>query len=284
MSMPIYVSPEQWTKDKADYARKGIARGRPLVVLEYIDGIVMVTENPSTHLHKLSELYDRIAFAGVGRYSEFENLRVAGVRIADIRGYTYGREDVTGRAIANAYSQMLTQIFMEASKAYEVEVCVAEVGTDGAPNALYHITYEGTVYDRKGSLAMGGEAEDLNAELQRGYREHMPLDESIRLALRALRRAAPPGAATSRLEVAVLERNRRRRSFRRLTDEEVAKALEGTVPATATPAPQAEPGPSGQGGSVPEASGAVGDGPAPGGSGGNGPGGSSASGPGAAGG
>jgi len=277
--MPIYVSPEQWTKDKADYARKGIARGRPLVVVEYIGGIVMVTENPSTHLHKLSELYDRIAFAGVGRYSEFENLRVAGVRIADIRGYTYGREDVTGRAIANAYSQMLTQIFMEASKAYEVEVCVAEVGTDGAPNALYHITYEGTVYDRKGSLAMGGEAEDLNAELQRGYREDMALDESIRLALKALRRAAPGGAVSSRLEVAVLERNRPRRCFRRLTDEEVASALEGADGAGAGATPTPEPGPSGssptgQGGSVPDTSGPAGNGPASGGSGGNGPGGS----------
>jgi proteasome alpha subunit len=226
MSMPIYVSPEQWTKDKADYARKGIARGRPLVVLEYTDGIVMVTENPSSHLHKLSELYDRIAFAGVGRYSEFENLRVAGVRIADIRGYTYGREDVTGRAIANAYSQMLTQIFMEASKAYEVEVCVAEVGIDGAPNALYHVVFDGTVYDRKGFLAMGGEADDLNAALERQYREDMALDESIRLALKALRRASPAGSVSSRLEVAVLERSRPRRSFRRLTDDEVTRALE----------------------------------------------------------
>src|SRR6266540_2269381 len=171
--MPIYVSPEQWTKDKADYARKGIARGRPLVVLEYTDGIVLVTENPSSHLHKLSELYDRIAFAAVGRFSE-----------------------------------MLTQIFMEASKAYEVEVCVAEVGTEGAPNALYHIVYDGTVDDRKGFLAMGGEADDLNAELQRQYREGLALDESIRLALKVLRRAAPAGAVSSRLEVAVLERRR----------------------------------------------------------------------------
>jgi proteasome alpha subunit len=226
MSMPIYVSPEQWTKDKADYARKGIARGRPLIVLEYTDGIVLVTENASSHLHKLSELYDRIAFAAVGRFSEFENLRVAGVRIADIRGYTYGREDVTGRSIANAYSQMLTQIFMEASKAYEVEVCVAEVGEDGGPNALYHIVYDGTVDDRKGFLAMGGEADDLNAELQRQYKESMGLDEAIRLAVRLLRRAAPAGSTVSRLEVAVLERRRPRRSFRRLTDDQVAKALE----------------------------------------------------------
>ena len=268
MSMPIYVSPEQWTKDKADYARKGIARGRPLVVLEYTDGIVMVTENPSSHLHKLSELYDRIAFAGVGRYSEFENLRVAGVRIADIRGYTYGREDVTGRAIANAYSQMLTQIFMEASKAYEVEVCVAEVGTDGAPNALYHVVFDGTVYDRKGFLAMGGEADDLNAELERHYREDMALEESIRLALKALRRAAPAGSVSSRLEVAVLERSRPRRSFRRLTDDEVTRALEE---AGATSGSEVSGGPS--------ASPPSGDAPAA-----NGPAESGASGPGATGG
>lgn len=310
MSMPIYVSPEQWTKDKADYARKGIARGRPLVVLEYTDGIVLVTENPSSHLHKLSELYDRIAFAAVGRFSEFENLRVAGVRIADIRGYTYGREDVTGRAIANAYSQMLTQIFMEASKAYEVEVCVAEVGIEGAPSALYHIVYDGTVDDRKGFLAMGGEADDLNAELQRQYREGMALDESIRLALKVLRRAAPAGAVASRLEVAVLERSRRRRSFRRLTDDEVAKALEtetvgaatggGTSSGSAANGPGAkgpegngpasgEPGTSGSGGNGPAsgspgAGGSGGKDPGSGGSRGNGPGGSGAGGPGATGG
>lgn len=278
MSMPIYVSPEQWTKDKADYARKGIARGRPLVVLEYTDGIVMVTENPSSHLHKLSELYDRIAFAGVGRYSEFENLRVAGVRIADIRGYTYGREDVTGRAIANAYSQMLTQIFMEASKAYEVEVCVAEVGTDGAPNALYHVVFDGTVYDRKGFLAMGGEADDLNAELERHYREDMALEESIRLALKALRRAAPAGSVSSRLEVAVLERSRPRRSFRRLTDDEVTRALEE---AGATSGSEVSGGPSASppSGDTPAANGPPANGPAEGGQGEGG-----ASGPGATGG
>jgi proteasome alpha subunit len=267
MSMPIYVSPEQWTKDKADYARKGIARGRPLIVLEYRDGIVLVTENASSHLHKLSELYDRIGFAAVGRFSEFENLRVAGVRIADIRGYTYGREDVTGRSIANAYSQMLTQIFMEASKAYEVEVCVAEVGEEGGPNALYHIVYDGTVDDRKGFLAMGGEADDLNAELQRQYKESMELDDAIRLAVRILRRAAPAGSTVSRLEVAVLERNRPRRSFRRLTDDQVGKALESLGPGAA-----AGPGAGGKGpssGTAPPNGGSPGSGSVPGVSGGD---------------
>ncbi len=225
MSMPFYTPPEQWTKDKADYARKGIARGRPLVVLEYADGIAFVTDNPSTHLHKVSELYDRVAFAAVGRFSEFENLRQAGVRIADIRGYAYGREDVTGRSIANAYSQALGQVFMQENKAYEVELCVAEVGTDGEPNALYHVIYDGTFVDRKGFLAMGGEAEELNAELKRGYRDGMTLEEALRLAVRTLRKAAPPGSETnSRLEVAVLERRRPRRSFRRLSDEELAAA------------------------------------------------------------
>ena len=219
-----YVSPEQLIKDKADYARKGISRGRPLVVLEYADGIAFVADNPSTHLHKISELYDRIAFAAVGRFSEFENLRVAGVRLADIRGYAYGREDVTSRAIANAYSQTLGQIFMEAQKPYEVELCVAELGSDGAPNALYHVVYDGTVVDRKGYLAMGGQVDELNAALQREYRDGMDLDAAIDLAVRTLR-AAPAGggdAGGSRLEVAVLEPGRARRAFRRLSEEDVA--------------------------------------------------------------
>jgi proteasome alpha subunit len=227
MSMPLWVPPEQWTKEKADYARKGIARGRPLVVLEYEDGIVFVTENPSTHLHKVSELYDRIAFAAVGRFSEFESLRQAGVRLADIRGYSYGREDVTGRSIANTYSQALGQVFMQENKAYEVELCVAEVGTDGAPNALYHVIFDGTFVEPKGFLAMGGEAEALNADLQRSYRDGLTLGEAVRLAVRTLRRGSPQGEASTRLEVAVLERHRPRRSFRRLTDDQVTAAVGG---------------------------------------------------------
>ncbi len=225
MSVPsFYVSPEQLTKDRADYARKGIARGRPLIVLEYAGGIAFVADNPSTHLHKLAELYDRIAFAAVGRFPEFETLRVAGVRLADIRGYSYGREDVTSRAIANFYSQTLGQIFIQESKPYEVELCVAEVGADGSPDALYHVLYDGTVTDRKGYLAMGGQAEELNPSLQRDYTDGLDLDAAVRLAVRTLRTAAPNAEKTSRLEVAVLERDRPRRAFRRLTDAAVAKA------------------------------------------------------------
>jgi proteasome alpha subunit len=231
VSVPFgYVPVEQRTKEMADYARKGIARGRPLVVLEYEGGIVFVADNPSTHLHKVAELYDRIAFAAVGRFSEFENLRQAGVRLADIRGYSYGREDVTSRSIANAYSQTLGQIFIQEFKPYEVELCVAEVGTDGAPNALYHIVFDGTVLEREGFLAMGGQSDEMNAELQRGYREGMALDDALRLAVRALQQAAPAEEGSRRLEVAVLERDRARRSFRRLTQEDVASR-------TAQPAP-----------------------------------------------
>jgi proteasome alpha subunit len=222
VSVPFYVPPEQLTKEKAEFARKGIARGRPLIVLEYTGGVLFVAENPSTHLHKVSELYDRIAFAAVGRFSELENLRQAGVRLADIRGYTYGREDVTSRSIANAYAQTLGQIFVQEFKPYEIELCVAEVGTDGAPNALYHILFDGTVFDRKGSLAMGGQSEELNAALQKGYSEDMDLDAALQLAMRVLRQAAPPGeSGGARLEVALLERDRPRRSFRRLSEQDV---------------------------------------------------------------
>jgi proteasome alpha subunit len=221
VSVPFYVPAEQITKDKADYARKGIARGRPLIVLEYTGGIAFVAENPSTHLHKVAELYDRIAFAAVGRFSEFENLRQAGVRLADIRGYAYGREDVSSRSIANAYSQTLGQIFIQEFKPYEVELCVAEVGIEGAPNSLYHVVFDGNVFDRKGFLAMGGQSEDLNGELQRSYDEGLDLDGVLQLAMRVLRQAGTAGESGSRLEVALLERDRPRRSFRRLSQEDV---------------------------------------------------------------
>jgi proteasome alpha subunit len=220
-----YVTPEQIIKDKADLARKGIARGRPLVVLEYADGILFVADNPSTHLHKVGELYDRIAFAAVGRFSEFESLRVAGVRLADLRGYAYGREDVSSRSIANAYSQTLGQIFIQEPKPYEIELCVAEVGTDGGPSALYHVIYDGTVTDRKGHMAIGGQSEELDTALERDYGDGMELDAALALAVRVLR-SAETGDNSSRLEVAVLERGAARRAFRRLSQEDVTARTE----------------------------------------------------------
>jgi len=216
-----YVTPEQIIKDKADLARKGIARGRPLVVLEYTDGILFVADNPSTHLHKVGELYDRIAFAAVGRFSEFESLRVASVRLADIRGYASGREDVSSRPIANAYSQTLGQIFIQEPKPYEIELCVAEVGTDGGPSALYHVIYDGTVTDRKGHMAIGGQSDELDRALERGYGDGMELDAALNLAVRVLR-DADRDDNSSRLEVAVLERGAARRAFRRLSEDDVA--------------------------------------------------------------
>jgi proteasome alpha subunit len=229
-----YVTPEQIIKDKADLARKGIAKGRPLVVLEYADGILFVADNPSTHLHKVGELYDRIAFAAVGRFSEFENLRVAGVRLADLRGYSYGREDVSSRSIANAYSQTLGQIFSEGPKPYEIELCVAEVGTDGSPSALYHVLYDGTVADRKGYLAIGGQADELDAELQRGHSDGMDLDAALGLAVRVLR-SVSQSENSSRLEVAVLERGPGRRAFHRLAEDDVTNRTSGGEDAKVDP-------------------------------------------------
>ena len=176
MPLPYYVSPEQMMKDKAEYARKGIARGRSIVTLEYREGILLVAENPSSLLHKVSEIYDRIAFAGVGKYNEFENLRIAGIRHADIKGYSYSRGDVTAKALANAYSQALGNIFTQDIKPFEVEVLVAEVGVDnGAKSEIYHILYDGTIEDEKNYAAMGGQADEIliNAIRMRDQFEHL---------------------------------------------------------------------------------------------------------------
>ena len=165
MSVPFYVSPEQIIKDKADYARKGIARGRSVVVLQYDGGILFVAENPSRSLHKISEIYDRIGFAAVGKYNEFENLRVAGVRLADMRGYAYDRRDVNGRSLANAYAQTLGSIFTETTKPYEVELVVAEVGHEADQDEIYRLTFDGSVADEHGYVAMGGQADSGDAEV-----------------------------------------------------------------------------------------------------------------------
>jgi proteasome alpha subunit len=219
-----YVSPEQVMKDRADYARKGIARGRAVLVMTYAEGILFVAENPSSALHKISEIYDRIAFAAVGKYNEFENLRVAGVRMADLRGYSYDRRDVTGRALANTYAQILGTIFSSGGeKPFEVEITVAEVGDTPENDQLYRLTYDGSVGDEKNVVVMGGSAEAIGTTVREGHREGISLAEGVQLAVRGL--AASEGESreisAAQLEVAVLDRTRSRRRFRRLTDTQV---------------------------------------------------------------
>src|SRR5436190_10556010 len=183
MSFQPYVPPEQLIKDRSEYARKGIARGRSVVALEYADGILFVAENPSATLHKISEIYDRMGFAGVGKYSEFEDLRIAGIRLADIRGYNYGREDVSAKALANAYSQSLSAIFTQQMKPYEVEILVDQVGESPGENELYHVLFDGSVTDEHGYVGIGGRAEDVTEKLQSRYTEGADLAASVRSAV-----------------------------------------------------------------------------------------------------
>ncbi|MDQ6909713.1 MAG: proteasome subunit alpha [Actinomycetota bacterium] len=223
MSMPFYVAPEQVMKDRADYARKGIARGRSLIAAVCDDGILICAENPSRTLHKVSEIYDRIAFAGVGKYSEFDSLRTAGVRHADIKGFTYSREDVDARSLANAYAQILGQVFTHEMKPMEVEILVAEVGVDRAGDQLFHLLYDGTVVDEEGSTVLGGDADTIAGRLT-------PPDNGVLMAA-ALRDAVAALAGPERtldandLEVAVLDRTQERRAFRRIVGDELTSML-----------------------------------------------------------
>ena len=239
MSMPFYVSPEQSMRDKADYARKGIARGRSCVALQYAGGILLVAPNPSSALHKISEIYDRIGFAAVGRYNEYENLRKAGVTYADITGYQFDRHDVTARGIANWYAQTLGTIFTESPKPFEVEIVVAEVGAQPAEDQIYRITFDGSVTDEPGFVAFGGQADQVSAALKERYSDDMSLSEAFAAALDAL--SAPGNGertefAAAQLEVAVLDRARDHRTFRRIR----AARLEELI-RESRPAPAAEP-------------------------------------------
>jgi proteasome alpha subunit len=229
MSMPFYVSPEQLMKDRADFARKGISRGRSVAVVQYDDGVLFVSENASRALHKVSEIYDRIAFAAVGRYNEFENLRIAGVRLADLRGYSYDRRDVTGRGLANAYAQTLGTIFSSGGeKPYEVEVFVAEVGDRPEDDQIYRLTYDGQVADEHDFAAMGGDAESVASYLKEHYRPNPTLDEAIRLAVKALGHSETGDRAipVDELEVAWLDRTRtQQRKFRRLDGDSLSGIL-----------------------------------------------------------
>jgi len=219
MTMPFYVAPEQFMKDKADFARKNIGRGRPLVATVYDQGVLICAENSSRSLHKVSEIYDRIAFAGVGKYNEFDQLRIAGVRAADLKGYAYSREDVDARSLANQYASILGQIFTHEMKPMEVEILVAEVGATRDDDRLFHILYDGTVMDEDHFTVLGGEAEAISARLEEAWNDSLDLSGALKAAVGAL--AGPDRALTAaELEAAVLERTDARRAFRRLELDE----------------------------------------------------------------
>ncbi len=226
MSMPFYVSPEQMMKDRADYARKGIARGRALVALQSPSGIVIVAENPSTTLRKVSEIYDRIAFAGVGKYNEFDQLRVAGVRAAELRGYQYSRNDVDARSLANQYAQVLGDVFSTMGpKPLEVELLVVEVGDSPEHDRMFHILYDGTLLDERRFCVLGGDAEGIAKRMESSYRDDLSIDAAVKVAVAALT-GGERSIAAGDLEVATLARNGKRRAFTRVADAVVAAALD----------------------------------------------------------
>jgi proteasome alpha subunit len=237
VTIPFYVAPEQVMKDRADYARKGIARGRALVAVRYADGVAMVAENSSATLRKISEIYDRIAFAGVGRYNEFDQLRVAGVRAADLKGFQYSRDDVDARSLANQYAQILGQIFTHEMKPMEVEILVAEVGHEPEGDQMFHINYDGTVVDERDYTVLGGDTAAISTRFYEAAGGRLGDDLDLQAAVRAAVAALSTADRTipaAELEVSLLIRGNGRRCFRRLTDSDVAELL---APAGDAPAP-----------------------------------------------
>ena len=224
MSMPFYVPPEQLIKDRADFARKGIARGRSIVALAYVDGVLLIGENPNGSLHKLGEIYDRLAFAGVGRFNEFETLRVGGIRYADLKGFSYGRTDVTGKGLANAYSQTMGQIFTHEVKPYEVDVIVAEVGDTAADTQLFRVQFDGTLRTQEGYGAIGGKDDELAEKVADAFTDNLELEAAIELAAAAIEAVEEREIDAADWEAAVLDRTLGRRKFRRLAAAEIEAA------------------------------------------------------------
>ncbi|WP_099184125.1 proteasome subunit alpha [Mycobacterium kansasii] len=235
MSFPYFISPEQAMRERSELARKGIARGKSVVALAYSGGVLFVAENPSRSLQKISELYDRVGFAAAGKFNEFDNLRRGGIQFADTRGYAYDRRDVTGRQLANVYAQTLGTIFTEQAKPYEVELCVAEVAHYGEtkPPELYRITYDGSIADEPHFVVMGGTTEPIATALKESYAENADLPDALRIAVEALRASSAdtsgngqPALGVANLEVAILDANRPRRAFRRITGAQLETLLQ----------------------------------------------------------
>jgi proteasome alpha subunit len=226
MALPYYVSPEQMMADKAEYAKKGIAKGRSIVAMEFMDGVLLVADNPSASLHKISEMYDRIAFSGAGKYNEFEMLRKAGIRHADLKGYTYSREDVTAKSLANAYSQSIGSLFSVEPKPLEVELLVVEVGQGEKPSEIYRISFDGSIIDERGVAVIGGTSEALMTFLKSRWKAPtISLRDALKLSVEALETVTTQKLGPEVLEVAVLERTKPGRTFRRIASAEARSLL-----------------------------------------------------------
>jgi proteasome alpha subunit len=256
VSVPFYVSPEQQMKDKADYARKAITRIRSGVVIDFDDGILFVAPNPSRALRKFSEIYDRIAFAAVGRYNEFERLRQAGVRYADLTGYQYDRQDVNARGLANWYAQTLGTIFTESNKPLEVEIVVAEVGAAPEQDQIYRITFDGSVVEEQNFVVIGGAADQVAATVKDRYHEGLTLTDAMGVAMAAMTSQGNgdqrPEITSAQLEVAVLDRTRAHRMFRRLTGSRLDTLLADTNSSGPATPPSGSQNGSTDSGSTPE--------------------------------
>lgn len=227
MPAPFYISHEQVLQDKQEFAERGIAQGKDVIAIEYADGIAIVAPNPHRSLNKISEIYDRIAFAAVGKYSEFEPLRIYGIREAETRGLMFSREDVQAKSLANFYSLYIDSVYRQFdAKVLETELLLVEVGDDnGSPNAIYHIYYDGRLGEEKQFAVIGGHAQELHEKLQQQFREQMPLNEAVKLATQLLSDLEEEAITPDELEIALLDKKRPRRKFRRLTPEEIAEIL-----------------------------------------------------------
>ncbi len=223
--LPYYVSPDQMMQDKAEYAKNGISKGRSIIMMEYQDGILLVADNPSASLNKISEIYDNIAFAGAGKYSEFQNLRKAGIRHADLTGYAYSREDVTGRSLANAYSETLGSIFSQDIKPWEVEILVVEIFSSPRDNEAYRISFDGSIVDERGFTAIGGKADELRSFLKGKFKKNVSLSDALNLSLKGFAGVYDKKMGVENLEVAVLDRNRSGRKFKRYLQKELSDLL-----------------------------------------------------------
>jgi proteasome alpha subunit len=227
MPLPYYVSPEQMMQDKAEYAKKGIAKGRSIIAMEYEHGILLVADNPSASLYKISEVYDSIALSGAGKYSEYENLRKAGIRHADLKGFMYSREDVTARSLANGYSQSIGTIFSQELKPLEVEILVVEVGEQGRSNEMYRISFDGSIFDERGFAAIGGRSEAIQVFLKERHKNGTAptLNAALSVCIAALENVTNQKLALEGLEIATLDRTRAGRKFRRMGPSESRQLL-----------------------------------------------------------
>ncbi len=255
---------QQTLRQKADYVLDRLREGSPVVGISAQEGVLLCTVRRSQR--KIFEIYDRLAFAGLGNPSDLEAVRQLAVDFAHAEGFQRSPQDVSiQRVVGFAVSPALKRHFSDPLR-LPLVLCglFAQVGDASGDDLFYILNYDGEFSLVKHYAAVAGAAHvaERMKEALGDLKKPPTYEAALEAAIRAwaigfwesrhgasekkesshgeLEVVKPPKEREWRellsqelkegavVEAALLERQtRRERRFRLLSEEEIKPLLPG---------------------------------------------------------